>query len=97
MLASALRVTGTDISSWDITHEASSERYSSGYKELQEGNRTGLVKMLYTRVFYPDRSGNFEGTGKKGTINTLLGLEEENLDEATERALERAKANPWPF
>lgn len=59
---------------------------------MQEGERTGFVKMMYTRVFYPDGVGNIE---HKGTLNSVLGLPQEDLDEATKAALERSKTSIW--
>ena len=88
MLQSVLRVTGDEERDWTITKEGSKERFASGMKEMQEGNRMGLPKLLYTRVFYPDAPGDFES---KGTLNKMLGLPEENVDEATKRAIERSK------
>ncbi|KAK0100448.1 hypothetical protein ONS95_008398 [Cadophora gregata] len=88
MLDSAVRVTGTPLSDWAVTKESAKERYESGIKEMKEGNRVGFAKMMYTRVFYDDGVGNVEG---KGLANEALGLEVEDLDEATERAFERAK------
>lgn len=93
MFESALRVTGTKKEEWTITNESSHERYANGNKEIQQGNRVGFAKMMYTRVFYPDGCGDFE-TGR-GTLNEMLGLPEENIDEATERAIERSKQNQW--
>ena len=93
MLESALRVTGTKEDDWTITKEPSQERYSSGIKEIQEGKRIGFAKMMYTRVFYPDGCGDFEHN--KGTINSLLDLPKENIDEATKAAIERSKISPW--
>ena len=87
MLQSVLRVTGTHEDDWRITTEPAQERYSSGMKEVQEGKHTGYAKMV-ARVFYPDGSGDFE---HKGTLNTLLGLPEEDIDEATKVAVERSK------
>jgi hypothetical protein len=49
--------------------------------------------LRYSRVFYPDGSGDFESS--KGTSNAVLGLPEEDIDEATKIAVERAKTNPW--
>ena len=50
--------------------------------------------MMYTRVFFPDGSGDFESN--KGTLNAVLNLPVEDLDEATGRAIERAKTTtPW--
>ncbi|KAH7417670.1 hypothetical protein BKA64DRAFT_658546 [Cadophora sp. MPI-SDFR-AT-0126] len=88
MLASGVRVTGTPLSDWTLTKENAKERYDTGMKEMRAGNRIGFVKMMYTRVFFDDGVGNVEG---KGLANAALGLEVEDLDEATERAIERAK------
>ena len=93
MLESALRVTGTKKDDWTITKEPSQERYSSGMKEMQEGNRAGFAKMMYTRVFYPDGCGDVEHN--KGTLNKLLNLPKEDIDEATKAAIERSKTSTW--
>lgn len=53
--------------------------------ELKNWNGEG--NFLYGRVFFPDGCGDFESS--KGTLNKLLGLPQEDLDEATKRALER--------
>ncbi|KAJ5167710.1 uncharacterized protein N7482_003304 [Penicillium canariense] len=92
MLESVFRVTGTKEADWTITKESSHDRYTSGLKEMREGSVTGFVKMLYTRIFYPDGSGDIE---HKGTINALLDLPKEDMDAATRSAIERAKTNPW--
>lgn len=92
MFASALRVTGTKENDWKISYEPSMERYSNGLKEIKEGKRVGFAKMMYTRVFYQDGCGDLE---RKGTINALLDLPEEDLDEATARAAERSKNPGW--
>jgi hypothetical protein len=88
MLQSALRVTGTKEDDWIITKEPARERYAAGVLQMQEGKRIGFVKTMYTRVFYPDGSGDIE---HKGTLNGLLGLPEEDIDEATKAAIERSK------
>lgn len=93
MLASAVRVTGTKEDDWTITKEPAQERYSSGIKEIREGKRIGFAKMMYTRVFYPDGCGDFEHN--KGTINGLLELPKEDIDEATMAAIERSKHSNW--
>ena len=90
MLESAYRVTGTKETDWTITKEPTQGRYSSGIREIQEGKRSGFAKMMYARVFYPDGCGDFEHT--KGTLNGLLNLPTEDIDEATRAALERSKA-----
>ena len=83
-------MTGTKKTDWTITKEPAHERYSSGVKEIQEGKRIGFAKMMYTRVFYPDGCGDFEHN--KGTLNSLLELPKEDIDEATKAAIERSKA-----
>lgn len=90
MLDSAFRVTGTKEKEWSITKEQSHDRYSSGMEEIKQGKRIGFAKMLYTRVFFPDGSGDTEHN--KGLVNDMLGLPTENIDEATERAIERSKS-----
>ncbi|KAK5033159.1 hypothetical protein LTR13_007124 [Exophiala sideris] len=93
MLDSARRVTGTTESDWTITKEPSRERYASGVQEWKDGKYIGLAKILYTRIFYPDGCGDFE---HKGTLNSMLALPQEDIDEATNVALERAKiGNQW--
>ncbi|KAJ5676098.1 hypothetical protein N7462_008995 [Penicillium macrosclerotiorum] len=89
MLESAFRVTNTKESDWTISKESSHQRYSNGMKEMKEGHLEGFIKMLYTRVFYPDGTGDIEN---KGTINDLLELPEEDMDEATKAAIQRAKS-----
>jgi len=46
---------------------------------------TGFVQVLYSRVFYPDGSGNHEA--KHGLHNDVLGLPKEDFDEATKLAI----------
>ena len=41
---------------------------------------------MYTRAFFPNGGGDFEST--RGTANALLGLPVEDLDAATERAVQ---------
>lgn len=87
-----MRVTGTQKKDWTITKEKSTERYQAGAEQKKTGDHIGFVKMMYTRVFYPDGVGDFERS--RGTINGVLGLPTEDIDKATEAAIERSK-NPW--
>jgi hypothetical protein len=93
MFESALRATGTKENEWTITKEPSQERYSNGLKEIQEGKRIGFAKMMYTRLFFPDGCGDFEHN--KRTLNGLLGLPKEDIDEATKVAIKRSKGSLW--
>lgn len=88
MLASALRVTGTKEEDWTITKEPATEVYTKGLEQLNQGKREAFADVLYSRIFFPDGAGNFES---KGTLNSMLGLPKESLDEATKIAVERQK------
>ncbi|KAJ5963275.1 uncharacterized protein N7479_003151 [Penicillium vulpinum] len=92
MLESVFRVTGITEQDWTITKESAKERYENGLKEMHQGDRIGFVKMLYTRIFFDDGAGNFES---KGTLNSLLGLPKEDIDEVTRAAIERSKTVTW--
>lgn len=81
MLESTLRVNGTKKDDWTITKQPAQERYFSGIKDMQEGKCISFIKMMYTRVFYPDGCGDFEHN--KVTLNSLLDLPEEDIDEVT--------------
>lgn len=90
MLESTLRVTGTQSNDWTITKEPTHERFATGMKEMQEGKRAGFAKLM-ARVFYADGCGDFEH--HKGTLNGVLGLPEESIDDATEVAIARSKVS----
>jgi hypothetical protein len=92
MLESVLRVTGAKIEDWKVSKELGKERYEGGIEAMKKGDRLGFVKMMYTRVFYPDGCGNHEKT--MGLANELLGLPKENLDEATKAAIKRSEETP---
>lgn len=93
MLESALRVAGTKEDDWTITKEPAEERFSSGIAEIQEGKRIGFTKMMFTRVLFPDGCGDVQHN--KGTLNSLLDLPMEEIDEATKVAIERSKTSEW--
>lgn len=90
MLDSILRVTHESVDDWDITQESSAERYARAAKkwEAEKKNPVDWITMMYTRIFFPDGSGNL---GQESLMNDVLGLPAEDLDEATRRAVEIAK------
>lgn len=92
MLASLQRVTGTKESDWTVTKQSATDRYAQGLVEIGKGERVGFAKMLYSRIFFPDGSGNFEK--RRGLANQALGLPKEDMDEATKRAVERGSGFP---
>ena len=82
-------MTGTQEEDWTIKKEPAQDRFASGAAEVKEGKMEGFAKLLYTRIFFPDGCGDFEHN--KGTLNSLLKLPQENIDEATKIAIERSK------
>lgn len=94
MFESVLRVTETQGDDWGISYEPIRKRYADGVEAMETGDRMGFAKMMYGRVFFPDGSADFETN--KGTVNGLLGLPREDIDEFTSIAIERSKLpSPW--
>ena len=89
MLESIYRVTGTSEKDWTFRSEDVKQRYANGMAQMKAGNRLGFGRLLYSRVFYPDGSGDM--TVGHELQNDVLGLPEEDLDEYTKLALERSK------
>lgn len=88
MLDSVLRVTGDSESSWTVSHENVQERYQRAVDMSKEGKLTGYVMLLYSRVFFPDGSGDINSKLQ----NKTLGLPQEDLDSATKTAIDMALA-----
>ncbi|KAI6775840.1 hypothetical protein HG530_002598 [Fusarium avenaceum] len=86
MLDSLQRVTGTTDKDWEIEYEGSKERWERGMNLLKGGDYSGFALAMYARTFYPNGDGNFEAQHE--LANKALGLPEEDLDEATARAIE---------
>ncbi|KAI1371558.1 hypothetical protein F4677DRAFT_464166 [Hypoxylon crocopeplum] len=94
MLDSLNRVLGTTDASWEIKYEASSARYMDGIERMQKGDTVGFAKAMYSRNFYPNAASDFSA---KGLANDILALPEDNLDEATKRAVEMVESGWNPF
>lgn len=89
MLDSVMRVTDTTVSDWKINHEPSVDRYEAGVREFGKGSFLGFAQLMYTRVFYRDGGGDFETS--RGLQNGVLGLPEEDMDEYTKIAVQKAQ------
>ncbi|KAF2825275.1 NAD(P)-binding protein [Ophiobolus disseminans] len=85
ILDSLHRVLGTSDEDWTIRYQPGRERDAEGMKELGEGKMTGFAKALYAKIFEEGGRGDYE-TGQ-GIDNEKLGLEKEELDVATKRAV----------
>ncbi|KAF9251901.1 hypothetical protein DTO006G1_2494 [Penicillium roqueforti] len=96
ILDSLHRVLGTTDSDWEITHESVAKRLADGADELSKGIFTGFAKMLYGGVFSPaNKEGDFAGIME--LANDTLRLPKEDLDEATQRAVDMVAAGWTPF
>lgn len=95
MFDSLKRVTGTTDADWKISRENSRERWQKAVDTMESGSASGqdmymaFLRRLYTRVFFPTGDGNYGAS--KGLHNEILGLPEEDLDEATKRAVQYGK------
>lgn len=97
MLDSLHRVLGTTDTDWEITYETSQKRIEDGAAEMADGKLTGFAKMLY--------GGGFLSTNEQSDFaanmelaNEVLHLPKEDLDEATQRAVDMLVGgwNPFP-
>ena len=86
ILDSIERLTGTTDGDWDISYEATPDRYQRGLKMMQQGDMRGHVMAMYARIFYPNGGGDYEAK----LHNDVIGLENEDLDAATKVAVEMA-------
>ncbi|KAF5660098.1 NAD(P)-binding domain-containing protein [Fusarium heterosporum] len=84
IFASVKRVTDTNDSDWIVTRESTKQRYEDGLAKVKVGNMAGFSKLLYARAFFPDDPSEHAAKVQ----NELLGLPEENLDEATKAGVE---------
>lgn len=86
MLDSVLRVTGASPSDWKVTHVPVKDFYQDSLKEFQSGNHAAFMKLMYSRMFFPDLPGDYEAS--RGLDNDKLGLPKENLDEFTKTTVD---------
>ncbi|KAH7024657.1 uncharacterized protein B0I36DRAFT_250248 [Microdochium trichocladiopsis] len=88
MLDSVQRVSGTTDKDWKISHETTRERYAHASGEVMKGNYALFVTAMYSRVWFPDGSPVYHD---KGLHDELLGLQKEELDVASKRAVDRGR------
>ncbi|KAI4718932.1 NAD(P)-binding protein [Aureobasidium sp. EXF-10727] len=95
MLDSVHRVLGTSDKDWSISYETTKHRYEKGNEDSANGNPMGYAQAMYARVFFPDGSGDYETS--RGLDNEVLGLQQEDLDEATRRTVEMVQSGWNPY
>lgn len=93
MLDSAHRVLGTTDADWDIEKVQCEKRIKEGDEALTQGDRMGFVRGMYTRYFHLEGGMQW---GERAT-GGVLGLELEDLDVATKRAVDMVQSGWTPF
>jgi len=91
MFESVKRVTGTQDKDWKIEYVSSEKIYKERSKSMAEKgfNVPDWAALLYARLFFQDDAGYFEK--RLGLDNDVLGLEKEDLDTCTKKAIDRVK------
>lgn len=90
MLDSLHKVLGTRDADWQIEKVNAEERYNQG-KALLGGpqGHAGFSRCLYTRTFDDNGDGDF----RHKVVNEALGLPQEDMEEASQRAVDLAKVS----
>lgn len=78
ILASVQRATGTTDKDWTIDYVKSEDAIQAGWDKVNRGDMAGMVDIMFGHYMKPGGGGNYES---KGTVNKLLGLTRENLDD----------------
>lgn len=93
MVAAAQRATNTEPQDWEITKMPVDDYIKACPEMLRNGNRMGMIHMLYGNTFKKGLGDKFHG---REIANEKLGLAEENFDEVVQKVvqeLENEKAN----
>lgn len=85
MLAAVQRATSTNPPDWAVAHVPVDQFIQAGRDMFAEGDRRGLINVLYGCTFKRGLGDRFHG---REVANEKLGLEEEDLDEVVRRVVE---------
>ncbi|KAJ4293814.1 hypothetical protein N0V88_005327 [Collariella sp. IMI 366227] len=96
MLNSLHRVLGTKDEDWEIRYETTGKRMWEGAAQLKAGNYMGFARLLYADIFRPTNTLSTAAATREAD-NVVLGLPEEDLDEATKRAVVMSEGGYNPF
>ncbi|KAI1384553.1 uncharacterized protein F4822DRAFT_415557 [Hypoxylon trugodes] len=95
MFKSVKRTTNTTDADWTITRESAEQRWREGREAVKQGDWKPFVKVLYSRIFFPNGGGDYQS--KRGLDNTILNLPVEDLDEATAIGIQMGMSGDVPF
>lgn len=91
LFSAVLRVTGTHHAGWKVEDKAVQDLIDEGHRMIDAGQSMGHFKIIFG-VTYKD---GFGGDYSQKLHNKMLGLEEEDLDEAVKSGIDAAKPGPW--
>lgn len=88
MFESVKRVTGTTEDEWTVRYVDGRKRYEEAVEKMKKGDYAAFSVQMYTRIFFPTGDGD---ATRRGLANEVLGLPEEDIDEATREGLRLEK------
>jgi hypothetical protein len=95
LFAALLRATDTKESDWTVKHDTIEEWMRVCAEGMKKGDMRAGAGMTYAHYMGEGKGGNFEAKAKED--REILGLQEEDLDEAVARAVKAGGAPPVVF
>lgn len=89
------RATGTTQSDWTVKHSTIEEWMAVCMEGMKKGDMRAGAGLTYAYYMGEGKGGNYEGKAKEDS--EILGLQEENLDEAVAKAVQAGAAPPVVF
>jgi len=90
ILDSVIHATGTHDSDWVIESEPAAEAAEAAKDAIRKGNGMKNVDLLFATLFRDGYGGDYEA---KGTVNEMLGLEQENFDDVVKELVREVEVS----
>jgi hypothetical protein len=95
LFAALQRATNTQESDWTVKHDTIEEWMRVCAEGMKKGDMRAGAGMTYAHYMGEGKGGNFEAKAKED--REVLGLQEDDLDEAVARAVKAGEAPPVVF
>lgn len=95
LFAALQRATGTKESEWTVKHSTIEEWMGVCMEGMKKGDMRAGAGLTYAYYMGEGKGGNYESKAKED--REILGLQEEDLDEAVARAVQAGAAPPVVF
>jgi hypothetical protein len=92
ILDSVMRVTSTQESDWLIRSESAVEAAEAVTEAIRKGHGMKKVNLLFATLF---REGYWGECEAKGTVDQMLGFEEEDLNDNIKELVQQIQAGSW--